>query len=84
MLYKAFSKEILRHDYHIIIVKKTMDSPPNLPLLSSHQDSNNVSNAMESETDVNQIVDTSDGDTSYTYPNSYFHNIDLHHTMLRE
>ncbi|KAF3570125.1 hypothetical protein F2Q69_00059511 [Brassica cretica] len=54
-----------------------MDNPLNLPHPSSHQDSNDISNYMESEPDVNQTVETSNEDTSDTEPASYFHNRSL-------
>ncbi|KAG5397180.1 hypothetical protein IGI04_018994 [Brassica rapa subsp. trilocularis] len=41
-----------------------MNLSPDLPAASSHQDSNDVTNAMDSETEVNQSENSSDEDTS--------------------
>ncbi|WZZ60495.1 hypothetical protein YC2023_060602 [Brassica napus] len=56
---------------------RKMDNLLNLPHPSSHQDSNDIFNYMESEPDVNQTVETSNEDTSDTEPASYFHNRSL-------
>ena len=62
------------HVYHTINHKtknkkkqkkhKEMNLSPDLPAASSHQDSNDVTNAMDSETEVNQSENSSDEDTS--------------------
>ncbi|KAL0795655.1 hypothetical protein Bca101_067032 [Brassica carinata] len=54
-----------------------MDPPPDLPDATSHQGSNDVPDAVESDPDVNQSVNSSDEDISNVSPASYFKNLDL-------
>ncbi|CAN6828137.1 unnamed protein product [Brassica oleracea var. botrytis] len=54
-----------------------MNNSPDLRDPSSQQGSNDVSIPMESEPEIKQSVDTSDGDSSDAEPASYFRNLSL-------
>lgn len=54
-----------------------MNSSPDLPAASSHQDSNDVTHTMDSEPAVNQNENSSDEDTSAISPASYFKTLNL-------
>ncbi|CAG7888064.1 unnamed protein product [Brassica rapa] len=54
-----------------------MNNSPDLRDPSSQQGSNDVSIPMESEPEIKQSVNTSDGDSSDAEPASYFRNLSL-------